>query len=323
MNRRRGERDSMPIRVAVQRASWDVMHHKLVTPEFLRWLEKQCPGTRMAAVSDEDIMERALDFFDAVLFPGSIGSALAVEKYGGIYRAAVRDFVRRGGSFIGICGGCYAAVTDFRPRKAARAALYGAVKNPGPIRDTMSGFSSVDKRIGRKTGRAASSKMASALFRGRMRTFDLINATATTPLFFCDPGFIKDRWSCLVTEGRLLRVRIKITESVHPLTKGHEGSEVYSAYSGGAILENPGYGVESLATYEACETVPEAKGKIAVALARHGDGLVIVSGPDFYIPFETEPGVVIRGEMVPSVPWLTKNIVSGHLVCYGFGRAVS
>jgi hypothetical protein len=51
----------MPVRVAVQRATWDVMHHKLVTPEFVSWLERQCPGTRVQPVSDEDILDRALD----------------------------------------------------------------------------------------------------------------------------------------------------------------------------------------------------------------------------------------------------------------------
>jgi hypothetical protein len=37
------------------------MHHKLVTPEFVSWLERQCPGTRVQPVSDEDILDRALD----------------------------------------------------------------------------------------------------------------------------------------------------------------------------------------------------------------------------------------------------------------------
>lgn len=305
----------MSVRVAVQRASWDVMHHKLVTPGFLDWFERCCPGIRAAAVSDEDIMERALDYFDAVFFPGSIGSALAVQKYGPIYRAAVRDFVRRGGCFIGVCGGCYAAVREFRLRKVTRTATSGAVKNLKPIRSTIKEFTEFEKGIGRKAGRAAGPGVMSALLRGRLKTFDLVNATATAPRFFGDPDFIKERWSRLVIDGNLLQVRLRVSDSPNPLIEGHRGEALTCAYSGGPILEEVGYGVDILATYDKCETLPEAGGKAAIAFSKHGDGLVIVSGPDFYIPFEAEPGVVIHGEMAPSVPWLMTSIVSDHRAC--------
>jgi hypothetical protein len=305
----------MPVRIAVQRSNWDVMHQKLVTQEFLAWLEAACPGTSVKAVSDEDICERALDWFDAVLFPGSIGSALCVEKFGETYRATVRDFVRRGGCYIGVCGGCYAAVSEFAIRSSAKVAAGGAFKYPGLLRNTISDLASFDKGIGKKTGRAAGPKMAGALMRGKLKTFDLIDAVAETPSFFGDPYFMKHRWAKLVLDGKLLRVQVRVAPETHPLLEGHEGERFASAYSGGPLLTSVGHGVTPLAYYDLTETLPEADGKIALAVAKHGDGLVIVSGPDFYIPFDTEPGVCIREGMVPSVPWLTERIIAGHVNC--------
>lgn len=309
------------LRIAVQRSSWDVMHHRLVTPEFTSWLERACPGTRVTAVSDEEILRRCLDWFDALFFPGSVGSAMAVEKYGSSYRAIVRDFVRRGGCFIGVCGGCYVAVQDFQLRPVARTALSGALRKPGPLKGTMEDISGFDRQIGRKTGRAVTGRMASAMMRGKLKTFDLIDATATAPRFFGNPEFIRDEWSRLVTDGRLLKVRLRITGNTNPLTRGHEGELLSSAYSGGAILDSPGYAVVPLATYEPCDAVPEAAGKVAAAFARFGDGLVVVSGPDYYLPFEAEPGVTVRDGMQPSVPWLTERILSGHVECRKLPRA--
>lgn len=305
----------MPVRIAVQCASWDVMHSKLVTEEFLRWLEGWCPGSRARAVSDEDIVDRALDWFDAVFFPGSIGSALAVEKYGESYRATVRDFVRRGGCYIGVCGGAYAAVKEFSLRAPAKSAAGGAIKGPRMLKHTMDEISGLDRDIGRKTGRKASLKMAGAVARGRLKTFDLVDAVAQTPSFFGDPYFIKHRWSKLVTEGTLLRVDLRTSEDTHPLIAGHEGERFSSAYSGGPLLSSLGHSVTPLVTYALTETLPEAEGKVALAVTRHGDGLVIVSGPDFYLPFEAEPGVCVRQGMKPSVPWLTERVIAEHVNC--------
>ncbi|MHB8894278.1 MAG: hypothetical protein ACYC99_03750 [Candidatus Geothermincolia bacterium] len=305
----------MPIRIAVQRATWDVMHHKLVTPEFISMLERCCPGTRIKAVSDEDIIDRALDWFDAVFFPGSVGSVMAVEKYGEGYRATVRDFVRRGGCYIGVCGGCYVAVRNFPMRQATRMGAAGALRNPGMLRTAMSDMSDLDPAIGRKTGRAAGPKMAGALVRGRLKTFDLIDATVSTPLFFGDPYFIKSRFSKMVTEGNMLKVRAKMTDADHPIVAGHEGETFTSAYSGGPIIESLGHTALGLAKYDSCDIIPEAEGKFAIAYARHGDGSVIVSGPDYFLPLMSAPGICVREGMEPSVPWLTERILSAHVNC--------
>jgi hypothetical protein len=305
----------MPVRIAVQRATWDVMHHKLVTPEFTQWLERLCPGTRIRAVSDEDIIDRALDWFDAVFFPGSVGSVMAVEKYGESYRATVRDFVRRGGCYIGVCGGCYVAVKDFPIRQVTRVGASGALRNPGMLRGAMSDMSDFDRAIGRKTGRSAAPKMAGVLMRGRLKTFDLIDAKVTTPLFFGDPYFIKHRWSKMVTDGKMLKVKVRITGGEHPVTEGHHGETFTSAYSGGPIIESLGHAATALAEYGLCESIPEADGKIAMAYARHGDGVVIVSGPDYFLPLEAAPGICVSEGMEPSVPWLTERILSGHVNC--------
>jgi hypothetical protein len=303
---------SGPVRIAVQKASWDVMHERLVTKEFLSWLQSQCPGTSIKAVSDEDILDRALDWFDAVFYPGSIGSVLAVEMYGGSYRATVRDFVRRGGCYIGVCGGCYVAAREFRLRGAAREAAGGAMKKPRVLRGAAKDISGFDRSIGRKTGRSAAPKMLAALARGRLKTFDLIDAVALTPGFFGDPDFIRDRWSRMVTDGDLLKVTMSISDTTNALTEGHEGETVTCSYSGGPLLESLHYSIVPLATYAACETLPEAEGKVAVAMAKHGDGTVLVSGPDFYLPFEAEPGICVRDGMRPSVPWLTERIITTH-----------
>ena len=305
----------MPVRVAVQRATWDVMHHRLVTPEFVTWLERQCPGTRVEPVSDEDILNRALDWFDAVFFPGSIGSVMCVEKYGESYRATVRDFVRRGGCYIGVCGGAYAAVRNVPLRQMTRLAAAGALKNPGLLRRAIADLSDFDRSIGRKTGRAASARMAGAVGRGRLKTFDLMDATASAPLFFGDPYFIKNRWSKMVTDGTMLKVRARVSDTAHPVTEGHAGEVFSSSYSGGPILETLGHAVVPLAVYDLCDTIPEADGKVAVAYARHGDGIVILSGPDFFLPFDAEPGIGVKEGMEPSVPWLTERIIAGHVNC--------
>ena len=305
----------MPIRIAVQRASWDVMHHKLVTPEFIAMLERVCPGTRIKPVSDEDIIDRALDWFDAVFFPGSVGSVMAVEKYGDGYRATVRDFVRRGGCYIGVCGGCYVAVREFSMRQVTRIGAAGALRNPGMLRGALSEMTGLDPSIGRKTGRAAGPRMAGALVRGRLKTFDLIDAKVSTPLFFGDPYFIKNRWSKMVTEGAMLRVQVKVAAGGHPLIEGHQGEEFWSAYSGGPIIESIGHAASALAFYGSSDTVPEAEGKIAIAYARHGDGSVVVSGPDYFLPLQSAPGISIADGMEPSVPWLTERILSAHENC--------
>jgi glutamine amidotransferase-like uncharacterized protein len=63
-------------------------------------------------VSAEEIRARILREFDAVIFPGGSGSRQA-EGLGGDGREAVREFVRNGGGYIGICAGCYLACENY------------------------------------------------------------------------------------------------------------------------------------------------------------------------------------------------------------------
>lgn len=288
------------------------MQEKLVTDEFCSWLEEACPGTLVKAVTDEEICERALDWFDAVLFPGSVGSVLCVEKFGEQYRATVREWVRRGGCYIGVCGGCYAAVSQFKILGTARIAVGGIARYPALLKNTLSDLTSFDKQIGRKTGRASGAKMLSALLKGKIRTFDLIDAKARTPAFFGDPYFLRHRWSKLVTDGTLLKVNVRIASETTQFTAGHEDEVTQCAYSGGALLEQLGSDVTPIAYYDLTATMPETDGKVAMAAAKFGRGQVIVSGPDFFIPFQTDPGVVIRKGMEPSIDWLTSRILSAN-----------
>ena len=61
-------------------------------------------------VSPADIRASALDRFDVVVFPGGSGKkqGAALDAEG---RRAVRDFVRGGGGFVGICAGAFFSTT--------------------------------------------------------------------------------------------------------------------------------------------------------------------------------------------------------------------
>lgn len=63
-------------------------------------------------VGPAEIGNGALEQFDAVIFPGGSGSGQA-EGIGKKGREAVRDFVRDGGGYLGICGGAYLACENF------------------------------------------------------------------------------------------------------------------------------------------------------------------------------------------------------------------
>ena len=65
------------------------------------------PGRyQITRVKGEDIRNGILDGFDVAVFPGGSGSgqAKSLEPAG---RAKVREFVGRGGGYLGICGGAY------------------------------------------------------------------------------------------------------------------------------------------------------------------------------------------------------------------------
>lgn len=63
-------------------------------------------------VGADEIGNGALEQFDAVIFPGGSGSGQA-EGIGEAGRKAVQKFVREGGGYVGICGGCYLACENF------------------------------------------------------------------------------------------------------------------------------------------------------------------------------------------------------------------
>ncbi|NQT15401.1 MAG: ThuA domain-containing protein [Planctomycetes bacterium] len=65
-----------------------------------------------APVGPTDIQTGALDGFDLVVFPGGSGSQQA-EVLGEEGRHAVREFVRAGGGYVGICGGTFLATARY------------------------------------------------------------------------------------------------------------------------------------------------------------------------------------------------------------------
>lgn len=64
------------------------------------------------AVTAAGIQSGELRRFDVVLFPGGSGSAQG-KKLGEVGRSKVREFVRLGGGYIGICAGAYLATSDY------------------------------------------------------------------------------------------------------------------------------------------------------------------------------------------------------------------
>jgi glutamine amidotransferase-like uncharacterized protein len=63
-------------------------------------------------VGGAEVRAGALADFDAVIFPGGSGSGQAASL-GKVGREAVREFVRDGGAYVGICAGCYLACENF------------------------------------------------------------------------------------------------------------------------------------------------------------------------------------------------------------------
>ncbi|MBT3637157.1 MAG: hypothetical protein HN531_09470 [Opitutae bacterium] len=63
-------------------------------------------------IGPPDIRSGALSQFDLVVFPGGSGSkqAAALEKAG---RAKVRQFIERGGGYLGVCAGSYLAARNY------------------------------------------------------------------------------------------------------------------------------------------------------------------------------------------------------------------
>lgn len=303
----------MVMKVAMQKASWDVMHERLESRRFVSWLESFVPGVEIDTVSDEEILWGALERFDAVFYPGSVGSMLAVEKFGKDYRSVVRRFVHEGGRYIGVCGGCYVAARETPLRNASGLVAKGMLRNFGDLMGARKDIRRFDPAIESRVHSLAGREIVRMVARGRVRTFGLVDAVAETPRFLENPAFIRDRWARMVIDGRLLKVGLKVAEADCSITGGHEEERFDCAYSGGAIMSKTGPAVKTLVTYEGAETVPEANGKAAVAYCRYGDGLVVVSGPDCYLPFQVGAGFKVAQGMKPSVGWLTERLFTGNV----------
>ena len=82
-------------------------------PRELDHIFQAMDGVLSRRAGAEDIREGVLRQFDLVIFPGGSGSkqAAALEPAG---REAVRDFVERGGGYIGICAGSYLAAANYK-----------------------------------------------------------------------------------------------------------------------------------------------------------------------------------------------------------------
>lgn len=69
-------------------------------------------GTTAVRVCPEDVRGGALAAFDVVLFTGGSGSKQGIAL-GAKGRTRVREFVRDGGGFVGVCAGAYLALSNF------------------------------------------------------------------------------------------------------------------------------------------------------------------------------------------------------------------
>ena len=64
-------------------------------------------------IKGEDVRNGALDHFDVAVFPGGSGSAQA-KSLDTAGREKVKEFVKNGGGYLGICGGAYLATTSYK-----------------------------------------------------------------------------------------------------------------------------------------------------------------------------------------------------------------
>jgi hypothetical protein len=78
---------------------------------FITDIQNGVPCSVGYPLSPEEMAAGALEGFDVVLFPGGMASH-QFDALGGDGRAAVVDFVRAGGGYVGICAGAYMAASD-------------------------------------------------------------------------------------------------------------------------------------------------------------------------------------------------------------------
>jgi hypothetical protein len=73
---------------------------------------EQLPGTEVTSVKADEMGARDLSAFDVVIFSGGSGSAQS-KAIGEAGRKNVREFVERGGGYLGVCAGAYLACAGF------------------------------------------------------------------------------------------------------------------------------------------------------------------------------------------------------------------
>ena len=100
--------DQAPIRVALYD---DAGAFGKGVPRVTEILSK-APDVKLTVVKGSDIAGGALKDYDVVIFTGGSGSKQAAG-IGEAGREQVRQFLKKGGGYIGICGGAYLACSGF------------------------------------------------------------------------------------------------------------------------------------------------------------------------------------------------------------------
>jgi type 1 glutamine amidotransferase len=73
---------------------------------------KLIPGATAQIINAEEVASLDLTAFDTVVFPGGSASQQA-KAIGDAGRAKLKDYVKNGGGYVGICAGAYLACTNF------------------------------------------------------------------------------------------------------------------------------------------------------------------------------------------------------------------
>jgi glutamine amidotransferase-like uncharacterized protein len=96
-----------PIRVALY-----VDKGTAESKELVKKVIESMPEAKLETVTAEDIREGKLKGFNTVVFPGGTGGGQGkhLEEKG---REEVRNFVKQGGNYLGICAGAYLATNDY------------------------------------------------------------------------------------------------------------------------------------------------------------------------------------------------------------------
>lgn len=79
--------------------------------QLIRALKKY-PKFQVQTVKSADIIDGSLKEYDVIIHPGGSGGKQG-RKLGKEGRKAVREFVRRGGGYVGFCAGAYLATNDY------------------------------------------------------------------------------------------------------------------------------------------------------------------------------------------------------------------